>query len=146
MDKLNDLKSVCDLLQIQTAALTREVDDLCVAVQQLQLRLRNITEKVPSCLQLTVRVDEDAVMLERTAIITSLAKKSRNQIRLFVSKIHAMHRDVARLDATEEAARRQTDGDDDGDESNNQGPNNQQGRGVVTIDDEGVPDSWSSQK
>ncbi|XP_024871896.1 uncharacterized protein LOC112454633 [Temnothorax curvispinosus] len=92
MEKLNDLKCVCDVLQNQTTALTREVEDYCNMVRQLQLRVKCLTEKVPPFLQLTVHVDEDAAMLEKTAIITSLVKKSCNQIRLFVTKLRGTSR------------------------------------------------------
>ncbi|XP_077276998.1 uncharacterized protein LOC143905453 [Temnothorax americanus] len=139
MDKLNQLKGICEMLQIQTAALTREVDDMYDVVKQLQARIRNISEKMPPCLQLTVRVDEDAVMLERTTIIISLAKKCRNQIRVFVSRIRGMYRDVARLNATGEVVADRSQSHD-GDE-----PNIQE-REVVNIDeDEDVPENWPSQ-
>ncbi|XP_024886895.1 uncharacterized protein LOC112464256 [Temnothorax curvispinosus] len=87
-------------------------------VRQLQQRVKCLTEKVPPFLQLTVHVDEDAAMLERTAIITSWVKKSRNQIRFFVTKLHGMHRDIARLDSREEAGRRERDDDEGGNSPN----------------------------
>ncbi|XP_077278946.1 uncharacterized protein LOC143906624 [Temnothorax americanus] len=103
MEKLNDLKSVCDVLHNHTTALTREVEDYCDTLRQLQQRVKSLTEKVPPCLELIVRVDDNAVMLEKTAIMTSIAKKSRHQIRLFVTKLRGMHRDIARLDSHKEA-------------------------------------------
>ncbi|XP_024877673.1 uncharacterized protein LOC112458322 [Temnothorax curvispinosus] len=137
MEKLNDLKCVCDVLQNQTTALTREVEDYCNMVRQLQQRVKCLTEKVPPFLQLTVHVDENAAMLEKTAIITSLVKKSRNQIRLFVTKLRGMHRDIARLDSHEEAGCREKDDNDEGDSPN---LNSQE---TVTINDD-VPVCWVS--
>ncbi|XP_024867353.1 uncharacterized protein LOC112451756 [Temnothorax curvispinosus] len=118
MEKINELKCVCDILQNQNTALTREIEDYCNMVRQLQQRVKCLTEKVPPFLHLTVHVDEDAAMLERTAIITSWVKKSRNQIRFFVTKLHGMHRDIARLDSREEAGRRERDDDEGGNSPN----------------------------
>lgn len=66
MEKLNDIKSVCDLLQIDTASLTRAVEEYNDSIRQLQLRLRTISERVPACIQMTVRIDEESLILDRT--------------------------------------------------------------------------------
>ncbi|XP_071576316.1 uncharacterized protein [Temnothorax nylanderi] len=156
MDKISKLKGVCELAQIQATSVARATDDLHEAVLQLQHRLRNIVDGAPPCLQVTIRVDEDAGMFDRIGLIGAVLKKSRNHMRLYAARIRSMYRDAARLDSSAKrpdtccGGNADNDNEDNNDDDDDDDEEDESGRGNIDINlidvdfEDDVVEGWPS--